>query len=225
MTERELELRLAAAGRALDADAPTLDPSLLPQTRPMRLRLAVVALAVAAVVAAPSAVTALRDVFEVEPVPELGPVETGVADGFLGRQTSLGAARMTVPFRLRTIPSLGEPYAAYVREDIVGAMATVAYDTGAIVLTQWRTDDVRARITIVPAAGTAEDVEIGSRQGLWIEGTARGTLTLTGADRAVHRELFDVADGALLWQDGGVSLLLQGAGSKEDATRLAADTT
>jgi hypothetical protein len=223
MTERELELRLTAAGRALDADAPALDPAILPRGRPARFRLAVVALAVAAVVAAPSAVSALRDLFEVESVPELGPVETGVADGFLGRQTSLGAARTSVPFRLRTIASLGEPYTAYVREDIVGAMATVTYDQGAVVLTQWRTDDVRARITIVPVTGTAEDVQLGSRQGLWVEGTARGTLTLTGADRAIHRELFDVAGGALLWREDGVSLLLQGARSKENATRLAAE--
>jgi hypothetical protein len=225
MTERELELRLTAAGRTLDADAPVLDPAILPRGRPARFRLAVVALAVAAVIATPSAISALRDLFEVESVPELGPVEGGVAPGFLGRQTSLGAARASVPFRLRTIPSLGEPYTAYVREDIVGAMATVTYQSGALVLTQWRTDDVRARITIVPVEGTAEDVEIGPRRGLWVEGTARGTLTLTGADRAVHRELFDVADGALLWQEDGVSLLLQGIGSKENATRLAAVTT
>jgi hypothetical protein len=225
MTERELELRLTAAARALDAHAPALDPTLLPRARPVRFRLAVVALAVAAVVAAPSAVSALRDLFEVESVPELGPVEPGVAPGFLGRATSADTAQEVVPFRLRTVASLGEPDGAYVREDIVGAMASVTYAGDAIVLTQWRADDVRARITIVPVEGTAEEVEVGSRPGLWVAGTARGTLTLTGADRAVHRELFDVADGALLWQDDGVSLLLQGAGSRENATRLAADTS
>lgn len=38
---------------------------------------------------------------------------------------------------------------------------------------------------------------------------------------APHRELFDVADGALLWQDDEVAYLLQGAGTKANAAQLA----
>ena len=227
MTEHEFELRLLAAARALDAEAPTFDPSVLP-TRPSPIRFAVVALAIAAalaaVAAAPAAVSALRDLFEVESVPELGPVAADVAPAFLGRPASPDEARAAVPFQVRTIPALGAPDGAYVRDDIVGEMVTLAYGNAAVVLTQWRATDVRARISIVPVQGTAEDVQIGSRGALWTAGTARGTLTLVGADRAVHRELFDVADGALLWQEDGVTFLLQGAGTKENAIRLAAQT-
>jgi hypothetical protein len=47
-----------------------------------------------------------------------------------------------------------------------------------------------------------------------------GTLTLVGADGAVHHELVDVAAGTLFWEDGPVVLLVQGVGSKGDAIRL-----
>ncbi len=173
MTEHEFELRLLAAARALDAEAPAFDPSVLP-TRPSRIRFAVVALAIAAalaaVAAAPAAVSALRDLFEVESVPELGPVAADVAPAFLGRPASPDEARAAVPFQVRTIPALGAPDGAYVRDDIVGEMVTLAFENGTVVLTQWRATDVRARISIVPVQGTAEDVEIGSRDGLWTAG-------------------------------------------------------
>lgn len=224
MTERELELRLGAVARALDAEAPTFDPATLPARR-RRLRPGLVALvAAAALMGVPAAISALGDLFEVESVPELGPVAADVAPAFLGRPASPDEARAAVPFQVRTIPALGAPDGAYVRDDIVGEMVTLAFGNGAVVLTQWRATDVRARISIVPVQGTAEDVQIGSREALWTAGTARGTLTLVGADRAVHRELFDVAQGALLWQENGVTFLLQGAGSKENAVRLAAQT-
>jgi hypothetical protein len=100
-------------------------------------------------------------------------------------------------------------------------MVTVSYRDGTR-LTQWAVADVSARAAVVPSSGTAEEVTIGRLRALWIEGTARGTFTVTGADLAVHKELFDVAAGALLWQDGGVAFLLQGAGTKENAARLAA---
>jgi hypothetical protein len=64
-------------------------------------------------------------------------------------------------------------------------------------------------------------VTIGSHRAAWVGGTARATLTLVGADRAVHRELVEVADGTLFWEDGSIVLLLQRAGSKTDALRLA----
>ncbi len=81
------------------------------------------------------------------------------------------------------------------------------------------------RIALVPTSGTAEDVKIGRVPALWIEGTARGTFTLIGADGTVHKERFDVEKGALLWKQDGVALLLQGAGSKERATKLAAEAS
>ena len=219
----ELERRLQSVAAALDAEAPRFDPAVLRAHRRPRPRAALVALALAAalvgVAAAPAAVSALRDLFSVEPVPELGPIPDGVAPPYGGRLTSLDEARTTVPFGLRTIPSLGAPDAAFVRDDIVGGMVTLRY--GPTLLTQWRASDVHAHVAFVPAAGTADEVTIGSHRAAWVAGTARATLTLVGADRAVHRELVEVADGTLFWEDGSIVLLLQGAGSKTDALRLA----
>jgi hypothetical protein len=215
MSEHQLEMRLRAVAQALDTDAPTVDPARLRATTPRRARRWLVAIAVLATVggmaAAPTAVSALSDLFDVESVPDLGPAPYGVTQPFGGRQTSLAEARHT-----------GEPEAAYVRDDIVGGMISVEYRDGRVRLTQWAMDDVEARAAVVPNSGTAEEITVAGRRALWIEGTARGTFTVTGADLTTHYELFDVAAGALLWHENGVAFLLQGAGAKDDAAPLAA---
>ena len=172
--------------------------------------------------AAPAAVSALRHLFDVDEVPALGPLAPDVAPPFEGRLVPVDAVQAAAPFRVRTITSLGAPDAAHVRDDIAGGMVTLTYGGGRILLTQWRATDVHARIAVVPVSGTAEDVTVGGLPALWIEGTARGTFTLVGADGAIHRESFEVSPGVLLWNDDGMAFLLQGAGPKADAIQLAA---
>jgi hypothetical protein len=223
MSERELELRLQAVARALDADTPAFDPALLRDAPRRRLRTAVVALVTVAalgVAAAPGAVSALKTLFGVDEVKELGPVPYGVTDPFQGRQVPPKDVLKAAPFPVRLVSSLGSPDAAFVRDDITGGMITIAY--GKTRLTQWREIDVDARITIVPTSGVAEDVKFGRLPALWIEGTARGTFTLIGADGTVHRERFEVSPGVLLWKADGMAFLLQGALSKAEALGLAA---
>ena len=228
MTEHELDLRLRAVARALDEDAPAFDPALLRDAPRRRFRTAAVAfVAVAAlgVAAAPGAVSGLKSLFGVDEVKELGPVPYGVTDPFEGRQISPKAVQEGAPFRVRLVSSLGSPDAAFVRDDITGGMVTIVY--GQTRLTQWRETDVDARITIVPASGVAEEVKFGappSRRlpALWIEGTARGTFTLIGADGTVHRERFEVSPGVLLWKDDGMAFLLQGTETKVKAMEFAA---
>jgi hypothetical protein len=228
VAEQPLEPRLLTVARALDADAPAFEVGRLRSTRRRRLRGHALALALAviaaAAVAAPAAVSALRDVFAVDEVPAIGALEYGVAPPYAGRSVPLEVARADAPFRLRTIRSLGAPYDARVRDDVVGGLVTLVYrrDTW-ILLTQWPTADVSARIAVVPVAGRAEHVTVGSVPALWVEGAARGTLTLVGADGTLHRESFEVGAGALLWRRGGMTFLLQGTASREDAIRLAAE--
>jgi hypothetical protein len=223
MAEHELELRLQAVARTLDADAPTFDPALLRDAPRRRLRTAVVAcvaVAVLGVAAAPGAVSGLKSLFGIDEVKELGPVPYGVTDPFEGRQVPPKDVLKAPPFPVSLISSLGFPDAAFVRDDITGGMITIVY--GETRLTQWREIDVDARITIVPASGVAEDVKFGRLTALWIEGTARGTFTLIGADGAVHRERFEVSPGVLLWKADGMAFLLQGVSSKAEALQLAA---
>jgi hypothetical protein len=228
MSEHQLDLRLQAVARSLDSVAPAFDPAALRGAHPRRIRGRIVGIAAALVLVgalAPVAVSGLSELFGVDDVKELGPVPADVAPPFDGVQVTPEAVRKTFPFGARTIPSLGTPHAAFIRNDIAGGMVSVTYDEGRIVLTQWPADRVDARIALVPTSGTAEDVKIGRLPALWIEGTARGTFTLIGADKGVHKERFDVDAGALLWRQDGVALLLQGAGSKERATKLAAEAS
>jgi hypothetical protein len=174
-------------------------------------------------IAAPAAVSAFKALFDVDRVPALSPREPGVAPPFAGRSVPVDTLRFSVPFPVRMISSLGTPDEARVRDDIAGGMSTVVYDDEGLLLSQWRTRDIRPRIALVPNAGHAEDVKVGPRPGLWIEGSALGTFTLTGADGTIHRERFEVSSGALLWQADGLTFLLQGADSKPVAIGLAAD--
>jgi hypothetical protein len=224
MSDHDLELRLLGVAQELDRHAPSFDSTRLrgtPRRRRGGLALLVCALALAAVAAAPTAVSSLQRLFDVDEVPELGPLERGVAAPFSGRAIPIEAIQSSAPFHVLTIPLLGPPDAARVRDDVTGGMVTLVY--GQTLLTQWRTADVDARIALVPTEGAAEDVSIGEVPALWTEGSARGTFTLIGADGATHREAFEVGPGALLWRDRGRAFLLQGAASKDDAVRLGAD--
>lgn len=225
MSDHQLELRLQAAARSLDAVAPSFDPTVLRRAqRRIRPRFVLIA-AVLALVAAPAAVSGLSELFGVDEVKELGPQPADVTNPFEGVRVTPEQVRKAFPFGARMIPSLGTPHAAFIRNDIAGGMVSVTYDEGRIVLTQWPDKRIDTRITIVPTSGTAENVKVGRFPALWIEGTARGIFTLIGADGTVHKERFDVDKGALLWKQDGVALLLQGASSVERATKLAADAS
>jgi hypothetical protein len=217
MTDRVLEQRLYAAAHALDEVAPAFDARRT--ARPRRRLRWVLAVAVATVLVGaavqPSALSAVARFLGVTQVDELAPLG-GVAPPFLGEAFPREGAQRFVDFRVRTIAVLGEPRRFYARNDLVGGMVSVSY-AGGIVLSQWSARDVAATVEVVPANGIAEDV--GSA--VWIAGKARGTFVVTGADGALHREEFVVGSGALVWEHAGVGFLLQGAGTKADAVRLA----
>jgi hypothetical protein len=229
MSEHQLELRLQAAARALDSVAPAFDASVLRDVRPRRIRRRVIGIAAALALVgalAPAAVSGLNELFGVDEVKDLGPIPADVVGPlplFEARSITLDKLDK-VPFTVHMLTSVGRPTAAYMRDDIAGGMVTIAYGDR-LLLTQWPDKRINARITIVPTSGTAENVKIGKLPGLWIEGTGRGVFTLIGADGTVHKERFDVEKGALLWKRDGVALLLQGAGSEERATKLAAETS
>ena len=229
MTEPELERRLRAAAGALDAEIPAFDLGRLRRPRQRRIRRSVLIIAcvvgLVCAVAAPVGVSAFRGLFDIDRVPALISREPGVAPPYAGRTVPVDELPYSVPFRVRMIFSLGTADEARVRDDISGGMATVVYRDEGVLLTQWRASDVHPRIALIPDAGRAEDVKVGPHAGLWIEGSARGTFTLTRADGMIHRERFEVSSGALLWRAGAMSFLLQGAGSKEEAIRLAADVS
>jgi hypothetical protein len=228
MPDHELELELRRVASALDELAPRFDVTRLPapvHVRQRASRAAVVGvLALILVGAASAAVTSIRSLFVVEEVAGLAADEPGVAPPFVGREVPVPDASYFAPFRVRAIPSLGPPVVVHVRDDVAGGMVTLGYGDG-LRLTQWRSSDVSARIALVPVEGEAEQLAIDRVAALWVEGAARGTFTLVGADGAVHREHFDVGSGALLWTRGAMTYLLQGAAGKAEAARLAVELT
>ena len=224
MAEHELELRLRAAARELDARAPSFDVGRLPAdaapTDPRRIVVAWCCVAWPAVAAAPVAVSALRHLFDVDEVPALGPLEPGVAPPFAGRSVPVETVQASTPCRVQHDPvarraGRGPRARRHHRRDGHARLRRRRADAVA--------DDRRERAHRArPRPRKAEDVDVGDLPALWIEGTARGTFTLIGADGAVHRESFDVGPGVLLWGTTGMTFLLQGSGSQADAIRLAA---
>ena len=159
MTDHEVELRLLEVARELDRRAPTFDATRLrsaPRGRRSRLVPLVCAVALAAVAAAPTAISSFQRLFDVDEVPELGPLEPGVTPPYAGRAVPVETVQAAAPFHVLTISSLGTPDAARVRDDVAGGMVTLVY--GRMLLTQWRATDVDADIALVPAEGAVEDV-------------------------------------------------------------------
>ena len=155
MSEHPLEARLRTVARALDADAPAFDPAVLraaPHRHPRRTVIMLAAAALAVATAAPAAISALRDLFDVELVPELTVAPNAVGP-YLGPPVPFEVARTSVAFRVRTIPALGTPDSYHMRPDIKGGMVTVAYGGSRILLSQWHAADVGTRISVVPAGG------------------------------------------------------------------------
>jgi hypothetical protein len=214
-----VERRLAAVARSLDADAPSFDPSILVASRRSRRRLLLALALVAAGLAllaspAGSAVgrlLGLLDGVEVRTVPALEPPRPDVAAPYRGLPAPLGDALI--------VGELGLPREVYRRIDIAGDVATLVYDT--VVLAQWPVRDVRADVAVVQSTGQVQEVQVGDASGVWIAGEARGIYTFVGADGADHNEAFAATDGILLWQSGDTAFRLEGAGSWEDAVRLA----
>ncbi len=225
MTDRELEQRLRATALALDARAPAFDaaPIAAPRRARVRRALAVAACAalVAGVIAEPAALSAVARFLGVTSVDELAPVAPDVAPPFLGREVSRDAAGRYVGFRIREVGALGDPERFHGRDDLAGGMVSVSYQ-GGLVLTQWHAGAVDAGVEVTVSGGSAEDVMVGERGGVWVAGEARGTFVVVGADGARHREEFAVREGALAWEAEGVGFLLQGASSSAEAARLAA---
>src|SRR5262245_25231641 len=108
MAELDLEQRLAAFAHTLDADAPSFDGSVLRRRARRRPLVVLAVLAVVGAIAAPGAVSGLRELLGVDSVSNLGPVASDVAPAYLGN---------AVPVETTTlrIPSLGAPDAAYER--------------------------------------------------------------------------------------------------------------
>lgn len=163
--------------------------------------------------------------------PEAEPVG---ADLRLGKKVSLEEARERVPYRILVpdLPKLGEPDTIYVGEPPPGGQVSLVYRPRpgipraaetrvGLLLTQFRGQT--GRIYFEKSLGPGmklENVRINGGRGYWIEG-ALHVFVYEDANKNIQEEKIRLAANTLIWEQGELTLRLEGKLSKEEALRIA----
>ena len=188
--------------------------------RPVLIALAVLVVAVGAVLAVPSARTAILDwlglrhvsVVRVDELPPARPL--GRLD--LGREVSLAEAKrradwLRVPART--------PDHVYVSDALPGGRVTLLWGTPSKVRLLLTETGGRAYIQKVVQGGSdVEPVDVGEG-GAWFQG--EHIVMFQDRDGTFHDDTGRLAASTLAWQLGDVTLRLEGNISKDEALRLA----
>jgi hypothetical protein len=188
--------------------------------RPLAIALAVVVVALGAALAVPSARTALLDLLglhgvHVVRVDEL-PVVPANGELDLGRRVTLDEARRRAPWLLETD---ARPDRVYLDSSLPGAKVTFLWGTPSkprLLLTEF---NGRAYITkLIEPGTTVERVDVGD-EGAWFEDPH--VVAFRDRNGIFRESSARLAASTLLWQQGDVTLRLEGDLSKEDAVRIA----
>ena len=177
--------------------------------------------AIGAALAVPAARTAILDwlglrgvhivrVEKLPPAPAIGNLD-------LGRPVTLAEARRRAPWLL--VPA-DEPDSAYISTAIPGGKVSLLWGTPTsvrLLLTEFRGQDAYIEKLIEPEA-KVEPVEIGSI-GAWLE--EPHVLAFLDRDGRFRENTARLAGKTLLWQQGDVTLRLEGELSKAEALRIA----
>lgn len=242
----ELERDLAALGRALDyPPTPNLAPRVrarleerrpvfaFPLRRALAFGLVLLVVAAGALMAVPSTRSAILEWLGVEGV-TIEPVETlpavePRADLELGEAVSLEDAERRAGYDVRVPEELGPPDAVYVREEFPLEIVSLVYATDdgedEFLLTQFRAGlrNVVAKKLVQPGT-TVVPVTLAGGPGFWIEG-APHVVAWVDRDGMVHEETLALAGNVLLWQDGDLTLRLEGARTLSEALRIASSAS
>lgn len=224
----------AAAGRRLAAEP---RPGRRLVQRRLVLALALLAVAVGAVFAVPSARTAILEFLglkgvTIERVVTL-PQVPEAADLALGLPTTLEGVRERGAFPVLVPERLGDPDAVYVAADAAGGRVSLVYlpdeqlpqagETGVgLLLTEFRGTLEPALIgKLVAGRTSAEEVTVDGEPGLWIEGEAHEVF-YRAPDGEVVADTLRLAGNTLLWEHDGLLLRIEAQVPKEEALRIAA---
>jgi hypothetical protein len=236
MTELELALQQLAADiawpetpelastvrRRIEAQRPR-------RFRPPRLAIALAALVVAvgAVLAVPPARTEVLDWFgfggveirRVEELPELPPD----AQLVLGRPVSLDRARALAQHAV-LVPredGLERPDAVYVDTSSPGRPVALVYgspERPRLLVLEFRAAPLIEKALTIETR--VEEVSVGGRRGLWIEGPRHEFFYRTSG-REPMRDTQRLAGNTLLWTRGELTLRIEGDLTKAEAIRIA----
>ena len=161
---------------------------------------------------------------DVEQVATLPPFREDAARPYVGEPVSLETARDAVawPLRLPEIEGLGKPAAIFLRNDVPGGIVTLRYGSEPrALLSQWRGSIGDASYQLVSGRSRVEDVSVGGRDAVWLEGEVQATYTFVGADGKLHREALPVTGNVLLWETDGIAYRLETAASEGTALAVA----
>ena len=189
--------------------------------RPVAVVVAVLVVGLGAVLAVPPARTALLDwlgldgvrivrVAELPPVPAVGNLD-------LGRPVSVAEARRRAPWIL--VPA-DTPDGVYFSTAIPGGRVSLLWGTPTsvrLLLTEFRAQETFISKLIEPET-TVERVDVGD-QGAWLEDSH--VFAYRDRDGVFREETARLAGKTLLWQQGDVTLRLEGDLSKAEALRIA----
>jgi len=188
--------------------------------RPVALVLAVLVVAIGAALAVPQARTAILDwlglrgvhivrVEKLPPVPVVGNLD-------LGRQVTLAEARRRAPWLL--VPT-DAPDRVYVSTAIPGGKVSLLWGTPAsvrLLLTEFRGQETYIEKLIEPNA-EVERVDVGDL-GVWLG--QPHVLFFVDRDGRFRQNTARLAGKTLIWQQGDVTLRLEGKLSKAEALRI-----
>jgi hypothetical protein len=234
----ELELALRQLGAAIEFPEP---PDLATRVRgrlgeapgrgwaPHRLAavaLAVLVVAVAAVMAVPSARTAVLEwlgikgvsVTRVSTLPETGLLRVGD----LGTRVTLAEARQRAPWLVEPrSENVGRPDAVYYGDNVPGGQVTFVWGTTRkvrLLLTQ-SPGEVFAQKTLGPGT-TAERADVDGKFGVWLSG-APHAFVYRDERGQIREETGRLVGNTLLWQDGDLTVRIEGDLSKDEALEIA----
>jgi hypothetical protein len=188
--------------------------------RPLVIALAIVVIAaIAAVFAVPQSRSAILDwlglrnvsVVRVEKLPAVP------ANGLdLGRRVTLDEAKQSAPWLL--LPN-GDPDSVWLNESIPGGKVSLVWGTPSHVRLLLTELSGRAYIEkIVDGDTQVERVKVGSA-GAWFQG--EHVVMFQDRDGRFHDTHARLARNTLVWQQGGVTLRLEGGLTKDEALRIA----
>lgn len=156
-----------------------------------------------------------------------------VANRGFGSETTLGAAQSAVPFaiRLPTEPALGSPDAVFLSNVPQGGTVTLAWgerpgfpadDAGnGLVMTQFSADIGPEAFEKMVTQGTrVEPVQVNGQPGWWVEGGTHAFFYRDASGRYVDTTL-RLVTSALIWEEDGLALRVEGAPDLEAALRVA----
>jgi len=139
-----------------------------------------------------------------------------------GTETTLAAAQAGVRFtiRLPADPALGQPDAVFLSDVPEGGTATLVW--GELVVTQFRADIGPDTFEKMITAGTRVDrVSVNGQPGWWVEGGTHAFF-YRDVDGVYVDSTLRLVTSALIWEEDGLALRVEGAPSLEAALRVAA---